>query len=201
MEALGRLPDASVTDILENLLRDRDSSVRTAAIRALADREDPASVPSLIAQLETEREPANLAVLADALGRLGNPEAVRPLLDALGRSESPTVKREILNAIGSLGGGRDAFYPYLALDGYARDETVGKILLNVQRRFRARASQGKDPNAARVAALAKQALAAYVKPETAVPLRPAPGPAGTPTDERAVRTRAGDSDGPGSTRP
>ena len=161
MEALGRLPDASVSDILENLMRDRDSSVRTAAIRALADREDPASVPALIAQLQTEREPANLAVLADALGRLGNPDAVRPLLDALGRSESPTVQREILNAIGSLGGGRDAFYPYLALDGYARDETVGKILLNVQRRYRARASQGKDPDAARVAALAKQALAAY----------------------------------------
>ena len=171
MEALGRLPDPSVSDILENLMQDRDATVRTAAIRALAEREDPASVPALITQIEREREPANMAVLADALGRLGRPEAVRPLLDALGRSDSATVQREILNAIGSLGGGRDAFYPYLALDGYARDETVGKILLNVQRRFRARATQGKDPNAARVAALAKQALAAYAAGNNALSIR------------------------------
>ena len=50
---------------------------------------------------------------------------------------SPTVRREILNAVGSLLGGRDAFYPYLALDSYARDETVSKILMNIQRRYRA----------------------------------------------------------------
>ena len=161
MEALGRLHDPSVADILGHLLRDPDSTVRTAAIRALAEREDPASLPGLIAQLTQEREPANLAVLADALGRLALPDAALPLLDALKRSESPTVRREILNAIGSIGGGRDAFYPYLALDSYARDETVGKMLLNIQRRYRARASQGKERNAARIAVLAKHSLSAY----------------------------------------
>ena len=161
LEALGRLSDPSVSDILGALMRDPDAAVRTAALRALAEREDPASLPGLIAQLGAEQEPANLAVLADALGRLGEPEAALPLLHALGRSASPTVKREILNAVGSLGGGRDAFYPYLALDSYARDETVGKILMNIQRRYRARAAQKKEPGAARISILAKRALAAY----------------------------------------
>jgi HEAT repeat protein/MFS family permease len=161
MEALGRLADPAVTEILGALMRDTDSTVRTAAIRALAEREDPASLPGLIAQLQREGEPANLAVLADALGRLGGGEAALPLLQALERTTSPTVKREILNAVGSLGGGRDAFYPYLALDSYARDETVGKILLNIQRRYRAKSAQAKEPNAARISVLAKRALAAY----------------------------------------
>ena len=161
MEALGRMSDSSVTEILSVLMRDPDQTVRTAAIRALAEREDPESLPSLITQLEHEQEPANLAVLADALGRLGEPEAALPLLQALNRTSSPTVRREILNAVGSLGGGRDAFYSYLALDSYARDETVGKILMNIGRRYRARAAQKKEGDAARIAVYAKQALAAY----------------------------------------
>ena len=161
MEALGRLSDGSVTDLLSVLLRDPDGTIRTAAIRALAEREDPAGLPSLLAQLAREQEPSNLAILADALGRLGEPEAAPALLEALGRTQSPTVRREILNAVGSLGGGRDAFYSYLALEPYARDETVGKILLNLVRRYRARASQKKETGAARISVYAKQALAAY----------------------------------------
>ncbi len=161
MEALGRLSDGSVTEILSVLLRDPDAAIRTAAIRALAEREDPASLPSLLTQLAREQEPSNLAILADALGRLGEPEATPALLEALGRTQSPTVRREILNAVGSLGGGRDAFYPYLALEPYARDETAGKILLNLARRYRARASQKKEIGAARISVHAKQALAAY----------------------------------------
>ncbi len=161
MEALGHLKGGSVTEILCVLLADPDQAVRTAAIRALAEREDPDSLPSLIAQMAREQEPSNLAVLADALGRLGEPDAALPLLEALRRMQSPTVRREILNAVGSVGGGRDAFYPYLALDSYARDETVGKILLNLARRYRTRASAKKEANAARISVYAKQALAAY----------------------------------------
>jgi len=167
MEALGHLRGGSVTEILCVLLADPDQTVRTAAIRALAEREDPESLPSLIAQLEREAEPSNLAVLADALGRLGEPEAALPLLQALRRSQSPTVRREIINAVGSVSGGRDAFYPYLALDSYARDETVGKILLNLGRRYRTRASAKKEANAARISIYAKQALAAYTSGDMA----------------------------------
>jgi len=168
MEALGHLRGGSVTEILCVLLADPDQTVRTAAIRALAEREDPESLPSLIAQLEREAEPSNLAVLADALGRLGEPEAALPLLQALRRSQSPTVRREIINAVGSVSGGRDAFYPYLALDSYARDETVGKILINLGRRYRTRASSKKEANAARISIYAKQALAAYTSGDMAL---------------------------------
>jgi len=161
MKALGYMADGSVTEILCALLGDPDHTIRTAAIRALAEREDPASLASLMTQIECEEEPSNLAVLADALGRLGDPAAAPALLAALSRTQSPTVRREILNAVGSLGGGRDAFYSYLALDSYARDETVGKILLNLSRRYRARASQKKGPEAARIAVYSKHALAAY----------------------------------------
>ena len=161
MEALGRLSDESVTEILSVLLGDPDQTIRTAAIRALAEREEPASLPSLVDHLAREQEPSNLAILADALGRIGEPEAAPALLEALSRTESPTVRREILNAVGSLGGGHDAFYPYLALEPYARDETVGKILLNLGRRYRSRAAQKKDLAAARISVYARQALAAY----------------------------------------
>ena len=171
MEALGRMSDGSVSDILSVLLEDPDQTIRTAAIRALSEREDPASLPSLLEQLRREQEPSNLAILADALGRLGELEAVPALLDALGRTQSPTVRREILNAVGSLAGGRDAFYPYLALEPYARDETVGKILLNLARRYRARAKQTKDSRAARISVYAKQALSAYTLGDYAACLR------------------------------
>ncbi len=168
MEALGRLSGPTITEILSVLLADPDQTIRMAAIRALAEREDPESLPGLLAQLEREQEPANLAVLADALGRLGDPDAALPLLSALDRTTSLTVRREILNAVGSLGGGRDAFYSYLALDSYARDETVGKILINLSRRYRARAAGKKEADAARISVYAKQALAAYTSSQSAV---------------------------------
>ena len=170
LEALGRLPDPRVVDVLLGLIEDPDSGVRTAALRALAEREEPRSAAALAARFAKERDPAALAVLADALGRVGEPPIACDLIDAMDRTVSPTVRREILNAVGSLLGGRDAFYPYLALDSYARDETVSKILVNVQRRYRARAAQSA-PGAVRVAARARQAMAAYVRGDLTVCLR------------------------------
>nr|MDQ2687630.1 MFS transporter [Armatimonadota bacterium] len=160
IEALGRLPDSRATEAVQSFLP--DPPLRLAALRALAEREDPQSAPSLRAELEGERDPAALAVLADALGRVGDATAVGPLLAALERTLSPTVRREILNAVGSLLGGRDSFYPFLALDVYARDETVGKILMNIQRRCRTRAVRERLPGAARLSVRVKQALEAYV---------------------------------------
>ena len=170
LEALGRLPDPRVTDVLVGMVEEPDTGVRTAAIRALAEREDPRSADALAARFTRERDPAALAVLADALGRVGEPPIACALIDALDRTQSPTVRREILNAVGSMLGGRDAFYPYLALDSYARDETVSKILVNIQRRYRSRAAQN-TPGAARVAARARQATAAYARGDLTACLR------------------------------
>jgi hypothetical protein len=106
------------------------------------------------------------------------------------------VRREILNAIGSLGGGRDAFYPYLALEAYARDETVGKILLNLARRYRARAAQKKEASAARISVYAKQALTAYTSGDYTACLRrlirlAALLPAASDSPARAILTALG----------
>lgn len=162
LEALGRLSDSHVTEILVGLMQTGDASVRAAAIRALAEREDPDSGPALAEQLRTEREPSALAALAEALGRVGDCQAALALLAALDRTPSPTVHREIWNAVGSIAGGRDAFYPYLALDSSARDETVSKILLHLQRRYAVRAKQKKLGSAARLSIRIRQALRAYV---------------------------------------
>lgn len=163
IEALGRLSDPRATEAVQAFLP--EAPLRLAALRALAEREDPASAPRLRAELADERDPAALAVLADALGRVGDAPAVPALLAALDRThatQAPTVRREILNAVGSILGGRDSFYPFLALDAYARDETVGKILLNIQRRFRTRAVRDRPAGAARLSLRVKQALKAYV---------------------------------------
>lgn len=159
VEALGRVADSRATDALQEFVD--DPALRLAALRALAEREDPRSAPMLREQVASERDPAVLAVLADALGRVGDRESAGVLLDSLGRTSSPTVRREVLNAVGSILGGRDSFYPFLALDAYARDETVGKILMNIQRRYRGRALRERQPQAARLSVRAKQALEAY----------------------------------------
>lgn len=167
LEALGRLRDARVTDVLTALVENPDPSVRLSALRALAEREDLRAAPLLLRRLDAETDPATLAVLADALGRLEDADAVVPLLRALDKTSSPGVRREILNAVGSVLGGRDAFYPYLALEPSARDETVGKALLTLQRRFLARATRERQPGSARLAVRARQALAAYVEGDSA----------------------------------
>jgi MFS family permease len=86
LEALGRLTDPHVVDVLLSLLDDPDAGVRTAVIRALAEREEPRSAPALAARFVHEREPAALAVLADALGRVGEPPMACVLVDALDRT-------------------------------------------------------------------------------------------------------------------
>ncbi len=166
IEALGRMPDARASDLLTSLMDDPDISVRSEAIRALAEREDPETASALIGRLSQETDPASLATLADVLGRLGDPTSIPALLTARDRSASPSVRREMLNAIGSVVGGRDSFYPYLALDTFAREETISKALLNIQRRYRARATQRTQPGAARLAVRARQALETYIKGDT-----------------------------------
>jgi hypothetical protein len=59
-------------------------------------------------------------------------------------------------------GGRDSQYPYLALDAFARDETVSQILSGIQKRFRLRAGKAPRPGAGRIAVRARQSLECYV---------------------------------------
>ena len=161
LEALGRIDDDRVSTLLVSLATDADAAIRSAAIRALIEREDPATGNVLAVILDRETDPATVTTLADALGRVGSLTALEPLLRALDKVSTPIARRSAINAVGSIVGGRDSLYPYLALEAFARDEVVSRTLMSVQRRLQSRAKRGNLPNAARMAARARQALEAY----------------------------------------
>ena len=160
IEALGQMEDTRVTGILVLLASNHDPAVRVVAIRSLSEREDPDSEIALVARLKLETDHATIAVISDSLGRLGTGYSISPLLDALRGSSSPTVRKAILNSLGSLVGGRDAFYPILALDPHARDEMVSKMLISIQKRYR-RSQPNFDAND--VAALCRHAVVSYAQ--------------------------------------
>lgn len=191
--ALANLDGRQATIVLLDLVS--DPPLKMPVLRALGEREDAASATALIAILREERDPPALAIIADALGRLGDPQAGPVLIEALRATSSPRVRNEILNAVGSVLGGRDSFYPYLALDSFARDETVGKILLNIQRRVRARTARGLPSQYSRIAVRAKQALEAYAQGNSSVALNRlakivdfVPSPPDESVKDRALRS-------------
>ncbi|MDR3709956.1 MAG: MFS transporter [Capsulimonadaceae bacterium] len=162
IEALGRLQDRRVPDILLPIVSERDSSVRVAATRALSGFPEAMHsdrvVAALLDQWQIEMDATVLPSLAEALAATGRAELAPRLLDVYDRVVSPLVEREILNSTGSLLGGQDSFYAYLVLDGDARDETVRKILTNLQKLYR---KAGSASNA-RAAVRIRQALYEYL---------------------------------------
>ena len=161
VNALGMMRDVRVPGVLKSLINSADISVRTQAVRALAECEDAQCESVFIDRIAKEDDPAVVSILGEGLGRFGSSSAIPILMRTIYGSESVTVKRTLFNAIGSLAGGRDAFYPMLALDSYARDETVSKVLMAVQRKFRRSAISGSVSNE-RASIRSKQALRAYV---------------------------------------
>ena len=161
LEALGRIDDERVPGILISLASSADAAVRSAAIRALIEREDPATGDAMAVILDRETDPATVTTLADALGRAGGRTALEPLLRAVDRVSTPIARRSAINAVGSIVGGRDSLYPYLALEAFARDEVVSRTLMSVQRRLQSRAKRGGLSGSARMAARSRQALEAY----------------------------------------
>lgn len=166
IEALGRLQDHRVPDILIPMVPDRDAAVRIAVIRALATFPDAVreqkTVDCLLEQWNREIDATVLPALAEALATTGRPELAPKLLAAYDRIVSPVVEREILNTVGSLLGGQDSFYAYLVLEGDARDETIRKILTNLQKQYRKPAPTGN----ARIAVRIRQSLYEYLEGET-----------------------------------
>jgi hypothetical protein len=107
-----------------DLLRDLaspDARLRDYAIRALADRRNPAAVPYLIARLDDD----SILMVRRAMGALvaiGDRRAVRPLIE-LTRRRPPQLVAEIIYALASLGGPEVEAFLY-TLESGAPDEEV-----------------------------------------------------------------------------
>jgi putative membrane-bound dehydrogenase-like protein len=79
--ALTRIPNGQAREAVRYALKDRDDSVRQAALHSAGAWRDAAAVQQVLEALASSR-PAVQRVAAEALGRLGDPRAVPDLLSA-----------------------------------------------------------------------------------------------------------------------
>lgn len=98
-----------------------DARVRDYAVRALADRRNPAAVPALLARLQDDN-PVVVRRTVGALVAIGDIRAVRPLIE-LTKKRPPALVAEILYALGSLGGAEAESFLY-TLESGSPDEEV-----------------------------------------------------------------------------
>jgi hypothetical protein len=120
---------------LQRDLSASDARVRDYAVRALADRRNPAAVPLLLARLEDE-SPDVVRRAMGALVAIGDPRAVRPLVD-LTRKRPPQFVAEVLYALGSLGGAEAEAYLFTMESGAPEDEVrraASEALADLRRR-------------------------------------------------------------------
>lgn len=136
--ALGAIGDPAATPALIACLRQAPRDLCLTAVRALGDIGDPQAAGPLLRLLAEEQDPAVIAHIAVALAMCDAHDAVRPLLDSLERTPSPVARKQILNAAGALLDEGESFYPLLALESYARDEAVARMLREMARASRPR---------------------------------------------------------------
>ena len=105
---------------LEKDLSAPDARVRDYAVRALAERRNPAAVPLLLARLDDD-SPEVVRRAMGALVAIGDPRAVRPLIE-LTRKRPPQFVAEVLYALGSLGGNEAEAYLYTLESGSDEEE-------------------------------------------------------------------------------
>ncbi len=101
IELLSTQPPEAVIPALRELLGDQESSVRLAAIKALAARRDLPSLPIMLAEL-TSNHPVTLVEVIDAIGKMGDSSAEPALIDAL-RHENPYVRYASIQALREIG--------------------------------------------------------------------------------------------------
>jgi len=105
---------------LQHDLSATDARVRDYAVRALAERRNPAAVPLLLARLDDE-SPEVVRRAMGALVAIGDTRAVRPLIE-LTRKRPPQFVAEVLYAIGSLGGTEAEAFLYTLESGSPEEE-------------------------------------------------------------------------------
>ncbi len=136
--ALGAIGDPSAVHALVRCLENSSRTLRLTAIRALGEIGDRRAAEPLLKMLAQEQDPALISHMAVALAMIGEESAARPLLDSMERVVSPVARKQILNAVGALMGEGEMFYPLLALETYARDEAVSRLLQELARKEQAR---------------------------------------------------------------
>ena len=136
VRALGETGEPGVAPVLISLLHKAPKSLRMALIRAMGEIGDPSCADSLLTLLETRPDAAMIAQISVSLGMCNVKHAARPLLEALETVESRVAHKQVLNSVGGLIGDGAAFYPLLALEPYARDEAVSRMLGEMIRRER-----------------------------------------------------------------
>jgi hypothetical protein len=97
-----------------------DARLRDYAVRALADRRNPAVVPQLLNRLSDENPVVALRAVG-ALVAIGDRRAVEPLIE-LTRKSKPQVTAQVLYALASLGGPTVEAYLYTLESGAGDDE-------------------------------------------------------------------------------
>ena len=106
-------------ELTQDLTAD-DARLRDYAIRALADRRNPAVVPQLLNRLSDENPVVALRAVG-ALVAIGDRRAVDPLIEMTRRTR-PQVTAQILYALASLGGPTAEAYLYTLERGAPDDE-------------------------------------------------------------------------------
>jgi HEAT repeats len=106
-------------DLVQDLTAE-DPRLRDYAIRALADRRNPAVVPQLLNRLSDENPVVALRAVG-ALVAIGDQRAVEPLIEMTRRTR-PQVTAQILYALAALGGPTAEAYLYTLESGAADDE-------------------------------------------------------------------------------
>ena len=95
---LCRLGGAEALPVLREALKDKDSTVRHAAIHSLAILRDKSAVPALLEIIAQSDAPLRRAA-AEALGRIGDSSAVAALLKESSESKDPVFAHSALFAV------------------------------------------------------------------------------------------------------
>ncbi|MFL5421572.1 MAG: HEAT repeat domain-containing protein [Myxococcales bacterium] len=109
----------SDADLVHDLTA-QDARLRDYAVRALADRRNPAVVPQLLNRLSDDNPVVALRAVG-ALVAIGDRRAVDPLIE-MTRHTKPQVTAQILYALASLGGPTAEAYLYTLESGAADDD-------------------------------------------------------------------------------
>lgn len=160
LTALGSIGARGLTSHVRGYVTHHDGAVRRAAIRAIGASSDPEAGEILASALQAETDAATIAQLLDSIGAIGDPGALAAVLRTLEQAESELLRKQAAYTASLLAGCETLLYPLLSADGFARDETVARLLREMAAISRRR--RGAAFVQARRRRLAEKALEHYM---------------------------------------